>query len=94
MKRSASCFQLKTSERGTTTSEGGPVLASRPQFAAGFQQSQHLGGLAHAHIVGQAAAEAKAAEEIHPAQPFALVIAQLADEACGLRGGLHGPEPP
>ena len=55
--------------------------------AAGLQQRQHLGGLAHAHVVGQAAAEGEAPQEVHPAQALALVIAQLPDETLRLRGG-------
>ena len=57
-----------------------------------FQDGQHLRRLADAHIVRQAAAEAELAQELHPAQAFALVIAQLSDEARGLRRGLHAVE--
>ena len=57
MKRAASCFQLKTSERGTTTSDG---LAARLALAVrALEQREHLDGLAEAHVVGEAAAEAE-----------------------------------
>ena len=56
-----------------------------PPSRARFEHRQHLRGLADAHIVGQAAAEAELAQELHPAEAFALVIAQLADEARRLR---------
>ena len=40
------------------------------------------GGLAEPHVVGEAAAEAEPGEELHPRQAAALVVAQLAVEAC------------
>src|SRR6185503_20329439 len=40
----------------------------------------HLHGLPEAHVVGQAAAEAVARQELEPAQALALVRAQLAAE--------------
>ena len=49
-------------------------------------------GLADAHIVGQAAAEAELAQELHPAHALLLVVAQLADEARGLLHRLHALE--
>ena len=58
MNRAASWIQLKTSERGTTTSDG-PLACRR--CAAALQQRQHLDRLAQAHVVGQDAAEAELA---------------------------------
>ena len=43
--------------------------------AAGFQQRQHLRGLAHAHVIGQTAAETETAQKVHPADAVPLVIA-------------------
>ena len=60
--------------------------------ARGFQQRQHLRGLAHAHVVGQAAAETEAAQELHPADALALVVAQLSHEARGLLAGADARE--
>ena len=48
--------------------------------AARFQYGEHLRRLADAHIVRQTAAEAELAQKLHPAEAFALVIAQLSDE--------------
>src|SRR5262249_19326159 len=42
---------------------------------------QDLHGLAETHVVRQASAETRLAEETQPAEPFALVGTQLADEA-------------
>ena len=58
----------------------------RPRLlaAARRQHGQHLDGLAEAHVVGQAAAEAEAAQEGHPAETLFLVRAQLAPESRGL----------
>ena len=80
VKRAASAIQLKTSERGTTTRDGGSPSGGAPQRAAGLEQGQHLDGLAEAHVVRQAAAEAEVAEEVEPAQPGALIAAELAAE--------------
>src|SRR5690606_1034527 len=44
------------------------------------QQRQHLRGLAEAHVVGEAAAEAELAQEVQPAEAFPLVAAQAARE--------------
>ena len=88
VKRAASCFQLKTSDRGTTTSDGGRRLRLPRRAARGaLQQGEHLHGLAQAHVVGQAAAEAELAEEVEPAQALALVGAELALEAAGGSAG-------
>ena len=51
--------------------------------AARFEQRQHLHRLAEAHVVGQAAAEAEALQEVQPAEPVALIAAQPPDEARG-----------
>ena len=44
------------------------------------QVGQRGGGLAQAHVVGEAAAEAEPGEEPHPAEAASLVVAQLAGE--------------
>src|SRR5207253_10879279 len=59
-------------------------LVSR--VAARYQQSKHLSGLAHPHIVRQAAAEREAAEKLDPAQALPLVIAQATHKTRRLRG--------
>ena len=48
-------------------------LAWSAQLAAGLQQSQHLSGLAHAHIVCQTSAEGELAQKMHPSETFALI---------------------
>ena len=62
------------------------------QCPARFEQGQHLGGLAHAHVVGQAAAETEAAQKVHPAHALALIVAQLPHETGGLRAGVNALE--
>ena len=52
--------------------------------AVGLQQGEHLHRLAEAHVVGQHAAEAELAQEVEPAEPLALIAAQLAAEALEL----------
>ncbi len=47
------------------------------------EEGEHLHRLPQAHVVGEAAAEAEAREEVQPAEPLALVAAQLAVEARG-----------
>ena len=60
--------------------------------SARFQRCQHLRGLAHAHVVGQAAAEAELAQEFHPSHAFALITAQLTGEPRRLRRYVHAVE--
>jgi hypothetical protein len=80
--RSASCCQLKTSDLGTTTSDGPSPAARRSS-----SRREQLHRLAEPHVVGQAAAHAELPEEVQPAQPLALVRAQLAGEARRRLGG-------
>ena len=61
--------------RGSAAFPGGG-----PQLAARLQQGEHLDGLAQAHVVGQAAAEAELPEEVEPAEAVALIAAELALE--------------
>ena len=56
---------------------GGP----RPPL---LQHGQHLDGLAQAHVVGQATAEAEVLQEMQPAQPGLLIGPQLAGESLRL----------
>ena len=51
---------------------------------AGLEQGQDLHRLAQAHVVGQAAAEAEVAQEVQPAQPVLLIVAQPAAEPARL----------
>ena len=51
-------------------------LAGGAQLAAGFEQRQYLRGLAHTHVVRQAATEGETLQEVHPTQAFALIITQ------------------
>src|SRR6185312_10001729 len=44
------------------------------------EQGEYLHGLAEAHVVREAAAEAELAQEAEPAQAFLLVTAEFADE--------------
>src|SRR5690606_25868158 len=46
---------------------------------------EHLHGLAEAHVVGEATADAGFAEGLEPAERCALVVAQLAAEGVGWR---------
>ncbi len=48
---------------------------------AGFEQGEHLHGLAEPHVVRQAAAEAEVAQEVEPSQAGVLIGAELALEA-------------
>ena len=77
-KRAASLVQLKSSDRGSTTSDG--RCGARRVEPPGFEHRQHHHRLAQTHVVGEAAAEAEVAEEPHPAERLALVVAQLAVE--------------
>jgi hypothetical protein len=61
-----------------------------PRGLARHEERQHLYGLAEAHVVGQAAAEAEAVEEVQPAEPLSLVLTQHAGEGFRLLGG---PDP-
>jgi hypothetical protein len=49
--------------------------------APGLQQGEHLDGLAQAHVIGQAAAEAEVAQEVEPSQAGSLIAAELSPEA-------------
>ena len=69
---------MKTSERGTTASDG-PLAWRRARRRC--KQGQDLNRLAQAHVVGEDSAEAEPVEIIEPAQPLALVGAELAVEA-------------
>ena len=55
-------------------------------------QSQQLDGLAQAHVVGEAAAPLELMQELQPAEALALIGAQRAVEAGGLRVGLDPGE--
>jgi hypothetical protein len=70
-----------------------------PVGSPGREHGQHLHGLAEAHVVGEASAEADLVEKPEPAQPIALVRPQLAAEAARLaarfdrgRGGEPGAQ--
>ena len=73
-KRASSRSQLPSTDTGQTTSVG-------PSARVGEQRGDELGGLAQAHVVGQAGAEAEPAEEREPAGAPLLVRPQLAVEA-------------
>jgi len=57
-----------------------------------FEKREHLGRLANAHIVSQAAAETELAEEVHPTDALALIVAHYAAEAFRLRRGSYALE--
>ena len=82
MKRAASAAQLPTTAGGAITSAGPP-----PTRAG--EVGEDGGGLAEAHVEGEAAAELDGVEEAEPAERLGLVRAQLADEALG-RGDRRG----
>ena len=44
-----------------------------------LQEGQQLNGLAETHVVGEASAEAEFLKELQPADPFALVGAELVE---------------
>src|SRR5690348_8050050 len=60
--------------------------------AARLQHSQYLRGLSNSHVVGETAAEAELAQEVHPAESFPLVIAEPAGEALRLCRRSHPAE--
>ena len=72
-KRASSRSQLPSTDTGHTTSVG-------PSARVGEQRGDELRGLAEAHVVGQAGAEAEPAEERQPARAPLLVGPQLAVE--------------
>ena len=74
-------------ERAGNDDERGLAVAS---LAARLEERQHLHGLAEAHVVGQAPAEAEVAEEGHPAEAERLVVPQAAGEAAR---GFEGTDP-
>ena len=88
MNRAASWIQLKTSERGTTTSARPLGLAADPPA---LEQGQHLDRLAQAHVVGQEPPKPNSLEVVEPAQALALVGAQLAVEARRRRRAARPP---
>jgi hypothetical protein len=65
---------------------GGPALA------AGFQQGEHLDGLAEPHVVRETPAEAEVAQEVEPPQAGALIGAELAVEPRRRIGRRHPRE--
>ena len=65
-----------------------------PLFASRLQERQHLHRLAETHVVGQTPAKAELLEEAKPAEPVALVRAQLTDEPVGGVTRLDALEPP
>src|SRR2546428_17591 len=78
--------------------EKGPKLAqvifhgsaAERQTMIAAQEARHpRAGLAPSHIVGQPTAEREAIEKLHPAQTFALVIAQTSNKTGWLRGGFN-----
>ena len=76
MKRAASCFQLKTSDRGTTTSDG---LTAWPAARSSRRVSSSASTCAVLPTPMSSARQPpkrEAAQELHPAQALALVIAQ------------------
>src|SRR5206468_7254587 len=48
-----------------------------------IQNGEDLDGFSESHIVGQATADAEAAQKLQPAETFALVLTQLAHKRCG-----------
>jgi hypothetical protein len=82
-------FLLPVIDEGTGNDGDGGRGAGK---AAGFQEGENLRSFADAHIVGKAAAEAEALEEVHPGEPFALVVSELAVEGRGFVGRLDGGE--
>ncbi len=55
--------------------------------AAAVEERQHHDGLAKAHVVGQAPAEAEAAQELEPSESLALILAQRPAERRRRVGG-------
>ena len=78
MNLAASWIQLKTKRAGDDGQRRALGLAVGP---SPLQQRQDLDRLAQAHVVGQDAAEPEPLEVVEPAQPLALIRAQLAVEA-------------
>ena len=96
--RSISAFQFAISDAGTTSRHGS--ASGRALLLQGEQQGDHLDGLAEAHVVGEARPEAEPRHEAQPAQPAALVGAQLgvqprrAGDLPRLRATRAGPASP
>ena len=59
-----------------------------------LEHRQHLRRLADPHVIRKAAAETELAQELHPADPLALIIAKVSREALRLRRRAHSPERP
>jgi hypothetical protein len=56
------------------------------------KEREHLNRLAKSHVVGETAAEPELAQEVQPAEPFALILAQRADEVRPRVGRRHALE--
>ncbi len=70
----------------------GRTRRSRRIHAARLQQREDHHGLAKAHVVGQAAAEAEVAEKAQPAKRLTLIVAKPADESHRRMLGLDAGE--
>ena len=70
-KRSSSAAQLASSDAGATSRLGRRLPSwTRPQHE---QQREHLDGLAKAHVIGEAGAEAEPGKQVEPADTDLLV---------------------
>src|SRR6185436_14640712 len=67
-------------------------IAWRARFASRIEQREHLNRLAESHVVRETSAELKAAQKVEPAESFALVLAERADECCAWIGGTDAIE--
>src|SRR5947209_3515078 len=85
LRRESRCFLLPVEDqRARHNHQGGPRTVGWPSSAQGppgFEQSEHLHGLAEPHVVGQAATESELLQKVEPTQSLALVAAQLADKS-------------
>ena len=88
MNLAASCDPVEDQRAGDDRQRRPLGLAVGPPP---LQERQDLDRLAQAHVVGQDAAEAEPLEVVEPAQPLALIGAQLAVEA---RGRIERPRLP
>ena len=77
---------------GVLGARAGRVAVDRVAVGPAVHHGQHLDGLAQAHVVGQDAAHAEGAQELQPAQAFALVGPQGAAKAFGGVGGVDAVE--
>ena len=72
-KRSISAAQLASSDAGATRRLVRRVSSGAARASQHQQQRQHLHGLAQAHVIGEARAQAEAGQQMQPAHASLLI---------------------